>query len=286
MRVALANLHFGEEPPITGKGGSGTIFFSGCTLRCSYCQNCQLSRDSLGTEIGIEVCADIFLQLQKRGGENINLVTGTQFIPQIYESVAIARDRGLAIPVLWNSSGYEVLEMMDVLDGFADVFLPDLKTLCPKISRQLFQAPDYPERAAAAVVAMAERSLPILDKQGRLRRGTMVRHLVLPGELEATEAVLRWYCEHLRGRSLISVMFQYIPIHHSSHLPPRGIHHTERDQVMAMLEKLNIEDGFVQELEPGVAWVPDFRRDNPFPDDYSRVIWHWKHGFADDILPT
>ena len=240
----------------------------------------------MGVEIGLKDCTSIFLRFQRRGAENINLVTGTQFIPHIGESIIMARTRGLSIPVLWNSSGYESVEMLDLLGGFVDVYLPDVKTLDSKVALHYFGAPDYPERARAAVTAMVERAPPTFDEQGMLRRGTMVRHLVLPGELDNTRSVIEWFSEYMKDRALLSVMFQYLPLAEASAAPDRKIHHTERDQVMAMLERSGIDDGYVQELDPGEVWMPDFSRVNPFPADYSKVVWHWRHGFIGGSDPA
>ena len=145
IRLAWAGIHFGEEPPVTGKKGSGTVFFTGCTLKCRFCQNHQISHGGLGTEISTDTLAKIFLDLQKQGAENINLVTATPFILSIIDSVRQAQKRGLSVPILWNTSGYESRESLDLLDSFVDIYLPDLKTLDPVLSDRVFAAPDYPE---------------------------------------------------------------------------------------------------------------------------------------------
>ena len=167
MRIACATLHHGEEPPITGKGGSGTIFFTGCTLQCRFCQNHQISRGGIGREVSIEEFADICLKLQSSGAENINLVTGTMFIPSIALGIGLAKEKGLNIPILWNSSGFESSEAVDMLNSFIDVYLPDIKTLNHTFASTFFNAIHYPEAAKAAVIKMAD-SKKIVFKMTRL----------------------------------------------------------------------------------------------------------------------
>ncbi len=294
VRLALATLHRGEEPPLCGTAGSGAVFFSGCTLKCSFCQNHGISRGAIGRELEEDELAAIFLALQSSGAENLNLVTGTQFLPGIIEALNFARDGGFKLPVLWNSSGYENQSGLELIGTFTDVYLPDLKTLDSGLAGRLFRAPDYPEMATSAILGMASVGKPEFDQSGMLIKGTLVRHLVLPGYLESTRKVLEWFAENLAGRALLSVMFQYLPIPGARSEenagrragigtvspPVRTIEDSEYYTVIGMLEDLGIDDGYVQEPEPDSPWLPDFERDNPFPDEYSRVVWHWKHGFA------
>jgi putative pyruvate formate lyase activating enzyme len=286
VRLSWAGIHFGEEPPITGKHGSGTVFFSGCTLKCSFCQNHQISHEGLGREISIEILAEVVLLLQHRGAENINLVTATPFIPSIINSIQLARSKGLSVPVLWNSSGYEGREAIELLDSVVDIYLPDLKTLYPSLSRRLFAAPDYPEVAREALLGMTEKREIVFDGE-LLQRGVIVRHLVLPGEIESTKSVLDWYRENLDGRTLLSLMFQYTPVSHedsapaSSVLDNRMITRKEYDQVFEWLEELRIDEGFVQELSSDKTWLPDFSRSNPFSSDLSHTLWHYREGFVE-----
>lgn len=287
-RVALATLHRGEEPPLCGTGGSGAVFFSGCTLKCSFCQNCDISRGGVGAEVSPEELASIYTQLQHRGAENLNLVTGTHFLPAIAASLGIARREGLKLPVLWNSSGYENDTGLELIESFTDVYLPDLKTLDPVLAGRLFKAADYPGRAGAAVLRMAAAGGIAYDRRGMLTGGTIVRHLVLPGFLESTRAVLTWFAENLSGKALLSVMFQYLPSNDTKqtaagprkNAPSRTIEDAEYFAVLGMLEELGIDDGFIQEPEADSPWLPDFRRDNPFPEEFSTVVWHWKHGYV------
>ena len=276
MRIACATLHHGEEPPITGKGGSGTIFFTGCTLQCRFCQNHQISRGGIGREVPIEEFADICLKLQNAGAENINLVTGTMFIPSIAVGIALAKEKGLSIPILWNSSGFETSEAVDLLNSFIDVYLPDIKTLNHTFSATFFNAIHYPEAAKAAVTRMAE-SKKIVFKDDKIVSGTIVRHLVIPGYVEMTERFLKWFAENLKGKALISVMFQYSPkAAEGEGFPERTLDKSEMDMVYSYLEEIGIEDGFIQEEEISDEWNPDFNNASPFPGGIGKTVWHWK----------
>ena len=308
LRLAWAGIHCGEEPPVTAQKGSGTVFFTGCTLKCSFCQNHQISHEGLGAEVSTDTLAMIFLDLQKQGAENINLVTATPFIPSIIDSVRLAQKRGLSVPILWNTSGYESGESLELLDSFVDIYLPDLKTLDPVLSDRLFAAPDYPEVARIALIRMTESTEAVFEGD-KLQRGVMVRHLVLPGELESTKEVLQWYRENLYGRALLSLMFQYTPVSHGQPVPAhprpsasfgresggatpsssntpiplsnRRVKRNEYDLVFKWLEELKIEEGFVQEFASDEAWLPDFSRLNPFAADLSRAVWHYHEGFVE-----
>jgi putative pyruvate formate lyase activating enzyme len=287
IRAAWAGLHFGEEPPVTGRGGSGAIFFTGCTLKCRYCQNDQLSRSGLGAELDPDGLARLMLRLQAEGAENINLVTGSHFAPGIVAAARLAGERGLVIPLLWNSSGYESLETLRLLAPWVRVWLPDCKTLDPELARSLMGAPDYP-RVAREALAFMVASRP-LDWEGeRLRQGVIVRHLVLPGHPDSTRRVLAWFRQKLYGKALLSLMVQYTPNSRASGrgegweaAPARRVSSAEYEQVLSWLEELGIEEGFIQEPEPGSQWLPDFSRPDPFPQGQARALWH----FADGPVP-
>ena len=312
LRLACASIHRGEEPPITGAGehgvggGSGTIFVSGCNLGCVYCQNSQISgtkyiqpSPNLGRVVDTAEFAQICLLLQKKGAENINIVTGSHAAPAIAEGIAAAKMDGLGIPVLWNSSAYELPETLEMLEDAVDVFLPDMKTLDKGIAVQFFNAPDYPNIAAAAIKKMLEmRSLRFQNCNSgtaRLISGVMVRHLVLPGCLPASRDVLRWFAENCAGRALLSLMFQYTPPLRLTSMPnpkevqapafldrgpTRYITGKEYETVLGWLGEFGIEDGYCQELVPGnTDWLPDFEKPNPFSSDLSVPVWHWKTGY-------
>jgi putative pyruvate formate lyase activating enzyme len=275
VRAATALLHFGEEPPITGAGGSGTVFFTGCTLQCRFCQNWQLSCGGTGAALDREELADIFLGLQQAGAENINAVTGTHFTPGILDAYRAACDTGLTIPLVWNSSGYETTRSVSLLAAHVRYFLPDLKSLDPGFSERWLRAADYPRQASQAILRMtADKPLRLSD--GQPTQGVIVRHLVLPGLLDQTRRVLEWFSRMLAGKALLSLMFQYTPIPGRALPPPfdRMVGRDEYEQAIRMLEEMGIEDGYYQEPETGSEWLPDFTRARPFPSGRSRVIWH------------
>jgi putative pyruvate formate lyase activating enzyme len=279
VRAACACLHFGEEPPITGSGGSGTVFFTGCTLRCGFCQNWQTSHCGAGAPLSEEDLAALFLLLERRGAENLNMVTGTQFVPAILAALERARAAGLAIPMVWNSSGYETPETVSLLAPWVRFFLPDLKTLDDKLANERLHAADYPLHAMSALVAMAEQK-PLVW-QGELPvQGVIVRHLVLPGCAAQTREVLRWYRRNLHGRALLSLMFQYTPIVGRPLPSPfdRMVSSAEHGEALAILDELGIDDGFYQEPVPDSGWLPDFSRPRPFSSDLSRMVWHYGDG--------
>jgi putative pyruvate formate lyase activating enzyme len=192
IRAACATLHRGEEPPVSGERGSGAVFFTGCTLGCPFCQNIQISGRRHGICPSSGGFSRICLDLQERGAETLNLVTATQFIPSVAEELREAKRAGLSIPVVWNSSGYEKPETLSILDVLVDVYLPDCKTLDPELSGRLFGRTDYPDAAREAIRFMADRGGPLFCERGILTRGSIVRHLSLPGFLSQTREVLEW----------------------------------------------------------------------------------------------
>ncbi|MEW5815172.1 MAG: radical SAM protein [Spirochaetota bacterium] len=278
VKLSSATVHMGEEPPVSGEKGSGTVFFAGCSLQCPFCQNYQISRDGLGRGITIEELSAIFIALKKRGAENINLVTGTHFLPSIVAALHGAREKGLTLPVVWNSSGYESVKTIDCLDPWVDIYLPDLKTLDCEMAQKLFKASDYPEKASQAVLEMASRKKPVYSG-AKLISGVILRHLVLPGMLTSTREVLQWFSENLYGKAVLSLMVQYIPRARgpgNEAIPGRTVDERECDTLLEWLNEYGIDEGFIQEAETGTEWVPDFNNANPFPSDLSQVVWHWK----------
>ncbi|MDR0382367.1 MAG: radical SAM protein [Spirochaetaceae bacterium] len=276
MRLASASIHRGEEPPVTGSGGSGVIFVSGCNLRCAFCQNAQISQGGMGRSVDTAEFSAICLALQERGAENINIVTGSHVVSAIAEGIRRARRDSLAIPCLWNSSAYETVETLELLDGVADMFLPDLKTLDIDIAANFFNAPDYPFYAEKAILKMMEMA--------RDKNKVIIRHLVLPGLLQSTKEVLRWFAGNASGRASLSLMTQYTPVlsrsvNRGKNAPDRFLNKLEYMTALAWLDEFGIEDGFYQELETGDEWLPDFSRPNPFSSGLSVPVWHWKRGF-------
>jgi len=271
---------------VTGRDGSGAIFFSGCNLRCSFCQNRQISRGGLGRAADL---ADLCLALQERGAENINLVTGSHWVPAIARGLREARGRGLRLPILWNSSGYEL--SLEPLEDLIDLYLPDLKTLDRELAGRFFQAPDYPAAAEKAVLRMlALRPLryapgPSPAPPGMVS-GVLIRHLVLPGHLESTRGVLQWFARHARGRALLSLMTQYTPPPlpspapvFSSAFPARRVSLREYEQVLGWLDEFGIDEGFCQEPAAEAEVLPDFERPNPFDAALATPVWHWRVGY-------
>ena len=295
LRLAFAGIHKGEEPPITGAGGSGTIFVSGCNLGCAFCQNYQLSKESIGRAVSQDEFAEICLALQKRGAENINIVTGSHAAPALALGITAARKKGLYIPILWNSSGYDGMESLEILKDIVNVYLPDIKTIDSNFAGRFFNAPDYGKHATAAILKMMEYRELRLEET--MLSGVMVRHLVIPGFLENTRQVLAWFAEHCRGRALLSLMTQYVPSGRArkerlyvgysaasvytpgkanTAIPGRYVSEDEYEAVLSMLDEFGIDDGFCQELVKGSDWLPDFTRTNPFSSEMSVPIWHYK----------
>jgi len=217
------------------------------------------------------------LALRDNGAENINIVTGSHAVPGIIEGFITARKIGLQIPFLWNSSGYDSQEALEMLSSYIDIFLPDLKTLDSSISARFSNAPDYPEVATAAILKMIE----IVQKKSIVNNTTenahekvIIRHLILPGYLESTRSVLKWFADNAKGKALLSLMTQYTPIPGREKLAPtRYVNKEDYQTVMNWLEEFDIEEGFCQELVTGSEWLPDFRRTNPFPSKLSVPVW-------------
>ncbi|MBF9014171.1 MULTISPECIES: radical SAM protein [unclassified Oceanispirochaeta] len=280
IKLAWAGLHFGEEPPIVGKGGSGTVFFSGCTLGCPFCQNYQISRQGMGREIDDEEFLVIARRLKGEGAENLNLVTPSHFIPSLSRVLPVLRKEGF--PIVWNSSGQESAEALGAVFPHVDIFLPDLKTLSSDTAAEYYNFKKYPSIVEPAIREMVKQRPLSFDEKGVMKRGVLVRHLVLPGELDSTEEVLRWFSKNLKGRALLSIMSQYTPVvspDYPDPSPSRYLSETEYDRVIDMLHRYDLEDGFIQEWITGSDWLPDFNRTNPFSSDLSRALWHWKDGF-------
>lgn len=262
VKLARAALHFWEEPCISGERGSGTVFFSGCALKCVFCQNYQLSAGHFGKEVSIQRLAEIFLELQQQGAHNINLVTGGHYVPQIVQALELVR-KDLKIPVVYNSSGYETVETLRQLKGYVDIYLPDLKYYSPERSARYSNAKDYFAVASQAVQEMFSQVGPVqFDEQGMLQKGVVVRHMVMPNGVEDTMDILTWIAENLPlDDILVSVMSQYTPFYKSADYPEinRRLTQEEYDRVLDWMECMGIEQGFVQELSSAKEeYTPDF----------------------------
>ncbi len=268
VRIAWSGLHRGEEPPITGQHGSGMIFFTGCPLHCQYCQNRQISGSdgmNLGIEISDEELAALMLSLEKDGAATLNLVTGTHFIPSIIKALQMAKREGFSLPVVWNSSGYERAAALSEIDKYIDIYLLDCKTLSRKTASKFCGRAQY-----------ADVIIPLLDavKKWHPRtdlsemKGTLLRHLVFPGELESTLDFLRVFSERYKDNFYLSLMTQFVP--------PKGdpgfskMTDEEYDLLIDMMEVYGIDDGFMQDpSDDDILWIPDFTRDVPFPASFA-----------------
>lgn len=257
--VARAAPHFGEEPCISGPGGSGAVFFSGCTLGCLFCQNGSISRGRFGKRVTPAQLRKIFLNLCGQGVRNLNLVTAGHFT----DAVLQALEGGVPVPVIWNSSGYERVESLRRLEGAVQVYLPDLKYLDGAMAARYSSAPDYPERAKAAILEMFRQTGPYeLDEDGCIRKGVVLRHLVMPGDLENTFRVMDWVAETFRpGEILFSLMSQFTPQGGADRYPELGRRITPEEHRRAVdyLMASGIEDGFYQDPDSsGEDAIPAF----------------------------
>ena len=262
VRGARAALHMWEEPCISGEKGSGAVFFSGCTLGCVFCQNRQIADGTCGKEISVERLSDIFLELQEKGAANINLVTASHFVLPVIPALEYAKSRGLKIPVVYNTGGYEKVETLRMLEGIVDVWLPDFKYMDSKLSEKYSRAKDYPEVAARALEEMVRQAGNcIFDEAGYIQKGVIVRHLILPGHTEDSKAVLQYLYETYKNKIYISVMNQYTPLPHTVDMPPlnRKVTKREYDRVLAYALSLGIEQGYFQEGETAEeSFIPLF----------------------------
>lgn len=243
--VASWGPHFGEEKPLVGRFGSGTIFFSFCNLGCIYCQNWTISHLGEGKEISFEKLADIMLELQQMGCHNINLVTPTHQMPMILHSIAIAAELGLEIPIVYNCGGYESLEALKILDGVVDIYMPDFKYSDPQMALKYSKAKDYPAVAKAAIKEMHRQVGDlIIDKRGIALRGLLIRHLVLPEGIAGTKEVVRFIAEEISKNTYINIMDQYYPCYKAFENPPLDRRITTKEYTEAI--KLAIEAGLMR----------------------------------------
>ncbi|MCX7773359.1 MAG: 4Fe-4S cluster-binding domain-containing protein [Clostridia bacterium] len=261
LMAAKAFLHIYEEPIISGINGSGTIFFSGCSLRCSFCQNDAISHDCAGKEISQERLCDVMLELQSQGAHNINLVNPTHFSSQITECLMAVKSK-LKIPIVWNSSGYERVETLMGLEGLVDVYLPDLKYFSPKLSALYSGASDYFDFASRAVLEMYRQvGGVVLSEEGLITKGLVVRHLVLPNCTHDSVKVLDWLCKSIPGDAYTSLMAQYTPTERVKGINGLNRRLTEReyDFIVGKLHDMGFENGFVQDLESAsLKYTPVF----------------------------
>jgi len=271
IRVAHAGLHFGEEPPISGTRGSGTVFFAGCNLRCVFCQNFQISQEfhrGFPQDLNVEQLAGEMLRLQAEGAHNINFVSPSHMVFQMAEAVFLARRKGLEVPVVYNSNGYDSVASLRLIRGVVDIYLPDIKYLDNRLAKRFSGVGDYADVAAEALREMLDQVGHLeTDGGGIARSGLLVRHLVLPGHLDNSRRCL----EFLAGLSpevCVSIMSQYSPQYRASAYAEidRALSREEYDAVTARALELGLENAFVQELDSTDHYLPDFARESPFEE--------------------
>ena len=262
IRAARAALHMWEEPCISAEDGSGTVFFSGCSVRCVFCQNHDIAVGQHGKIITGERLSGIYLELQEKGANNINLVTPTHYVPQIIESIENARKMGLTLPIVYNTSGYEKAETLRMLDGIVDVYLPDFKYMSAALAEKYSNAPDYADCAKSALAEMVRQvGKPVFDGRGVIQKGVIVRHLILPNCTEDSKRVIKYLYETYGDDIFISIMNQFTPLDHIADYPElqRKITQAEYDEVVDYAVDLGVENGFIQEGETAdESFIPLF----------------------------
>ena len=262
IKIALASVHNYEEPCISGKNGSGTVFFSNCNLNCIYCQNYEISQLGKGKEITIEHLAQIFIKQQEKNVNNINLVTPTMYVPQIIEAIKIARKKGLNIPIIYNSNGYENVETIKKLNGYINIYLPDLKYYSNEIAKKYSKIDNYFETAISAIKEMQKQvGNPIFNEEGIIQKGVIIRHLILPHHLLNTKNILKYVKENFDENTYISIMAQYFPTYKAKEdkLINRKLTKKEYKEIENYLYLLNLKNGYIQELgEHEEEYVPNF----------------------------
>ena len=263
VRLSRAALHMWEEPCISGSEGSGAVFFSGCTLRCVYCQNFHIANSEIGKVVSIMRLSDIFLELQGQGANNINLVTPTHFVPQIIQALDLARQRGMNLPVVYNTSGYEKVDTLRMLEGYVDIYMPDFKYMNSDTAKKYSSAPDYPKVAVSAIKEMFNQvGKCSFDSDGMIKKGVLIRHLILPGNVENTLDVIDWVSGNFNsGDVLFSLMRQYTPPAFDTGFEElsRRVTDEEYEKCEDYMYLAGIEDGFVQDISSAESeYTPPF----------------------------
>lgn len=260
--VARASLHYWEEPCISGVEGSGTVFFSGCGLGCVYCQNREITRSTAGKTVTTERLAEIFLELQDKRANNINLVTPSHYVPHIIEALNISRKNGLIIPIVYNCGGYEKVETLKLLEGYVDIYLPDFKYMSAVPAMKYSNCKDYSTVAKGAVEEMVRQAKePLFDKRGIMKKGVIVRHLTLPGYLEDSKQIIKYLYETYGDKIYISIMNQYTPVIQNNDYPElnRRITEEEYEELVNFATDIGVENGFIQEGETASeSFIPEF----------------------------
>lgn len=264
VKVALYSTHNFEEPCISGKKGSGTVFFSNCNMNCVFCQNYEISQQGKGKEISIEELADIFIKQQEKDVENINLVTPTSYVPQIIEAIKIARKNGLKLPIVYNTNGYEKVETLKMLEGYVDIYLPDFKYSDNELGKRLSKVDNYFEIVTEALKEMYRQTgKAVFNGEGIMQKGMIIRHLVLPNHILNSRRVLKWINENMHD-VYVSVMAQYFPTYKAKEIEDinRKLTKEEYEQIENYLYRLDLENGYIQELgEHEEEYVPHWEFD-------------------------
>lgn len=259
VKIALYSIHNFEEPCISGKKGSGTVFFSNCNMNCVFCQNYEISQQGKGREISIDELASIFIKQQEKDVENINLVTPTSYVPQIIEAIKIARNDGLKLPIVYNTNGYEKVETLKMLEGYIDIYLPDFKYSDNELAKRLSKVDNYFEIVTEALKEMYRQTgKSIFNDDGIMQKGMIIRHLVLPNHILNSRRVLKWINENMHD-VYVSVMAQYFPTYKAKDIDDinRKLTKEEYEQIENYLYRLDLENGYIQELgEHEEEYVP------------------------------
>lgn len=266
VKIAWSGLHFGEEPPLVGAKGAGTIFFTGCNLRCVYCQNYQISQENLGKRYSVAELAGIMLELQNQGALNIDLVSPTIWVNQIKIAIGLARTQGLKLPIVWNSNIYESAAMIKELRGLVDIYLPDFKYGDDDLALKYSGVRNYAATAKAAIREMFNQvGNSRLSKHGIAEKGVMVRHLILPGCVSSSLKVLK-YLKEIDQNICVNLMSQYEPVYKAKDFPEinRNLEPAEYKKVLDYLLELKLDNGYIQELKSHAVFLPDFTKANPF----------------------
>ena len=261
IQVARASLHMWEEPCISGTNGSGTVFFTGCNLKCVFCQNHTIAIGQKGREVSISQLADLFLMLQDKGAHNINLVTPSHYVPGIAEALRLAKKQGLYLPIVYNTSGYDSVSTLSLLDGLVDVYLPDFKYVSQELSKRYSHATDYFKVAKASLAEMFRQVGSPVFAGDMLVKGIVVRHLLLPGCTEDSKAVIQYLYDTYGDSIFISIMNQYTPLPHVTSFPEinRKVTPEEYDEVVDFAIDLGVENGFIQEGDTAEeSFIPEF----------------------------
>ena len=262
IKIARASLHKWEEPPVSGKNGSGTVFFSHCNLKCVFCQNHEISQEHNGIYISIEKLSDIFLDLQNKGAANINLVTPTHYVPQIIEALEIAKNKGLVLPILYNTNGYDSLETIKFLNGYIDVYLPDFKYFNDKYSMKYSKVNNYKENVFNILKEMVNQvGEPKFNDEGLIEKGVIIRHLMLPGLLFDSKKVIDTIYSTFKNNVYISIMNQYTPMFNAQKYPEinKSLNPKHYCSLINYATELGVTNGFIQdEGTSSTKYVPDF----------------------------